>query len=83
MSEHQQTMSLTDSAGGYLVSVQLNPSIVITGSGSQDGIASIPQQGNATGDVWSGVSTAQISAQANVGYLFGFIHTNAAVEVGV
>lgn len=56
-----RAMSLTDSAGGYLVPFQLDPTVIITSSGSLNQIRRIARQVVATGDVWNGVSAGQVS----------------------
>lgn len=56
-----RAMSLTDSAGGYLVPFQLDPTVIITSDGSVSDIRRISRQVVATGDVWNGVSAAATS----------------------
>lgn len=51
-----RAMSLTDSAGGYLVPFQLDPTVIITSAGSRNDIRQFARQVVATGDVWHGVS---------------------------
>lgn len=51
-----RAMSLTDSAGGYLVPFQLDPSVILTSDGSINDIRQIARRVMATGDVWNGVS---------------------------
>jgi HK97 family phage major capsid protein len=58
----QRAMSLTDNAGGYLVPAQLDPSVIITGAGSQNAIRQIARKVVANSDTWTGVSAGQISA---------------------
>ena len=58
--EHFRAMSLTDSAGGFLVPLQLDPAVVVTSSGSYSEIRSVAREVVATGDVWNGVSAAAI-----------------------
>src|SRR5687768_2140110 len=48
-----RAMSLTDSAGGYLVPFQLDPTVIITSAGSRNDIRSAARQVVATGDVWN------------------------------
>jgi HK97 family phage major capsid protein len=57
-----RAMSLTDSAGGYLVPFQLDPSIIITSAGSVNPIRQIARRVVATGDIWSGVTSAGVTA---------------------
>ena len=65
-SQEQQTiaraMSLTDSAGGYLVPFQLDPSVILTANGSVNQVRQIARVVTATGDVWNGVSSAGVTA---------------------
>ena len=56
-----RAMSLTDSAGGYLVPFQLDPTVIITGAGSYNEIRQVARQVIATGDAWNGVSSAAVS----------------------
>ncbi|WP_426568098.1 phage major capsid protein [Streptomyces canus] len=57
----ERAMSLTDSAGGYLVPFQLDPTVIITANGSTNQIRQIARQVVATGDVWNGVSSGAVS----------------------
>lgn len=57
----ERAMSLTDSAGGYLVPFQLDPTIIITSNGSRNDIRQVARQVVATGDVWNGVSSGAVS----------------------
>lgn len=56
-----RAMSLTDSAGGYLVPFQLDPTVIITSAGSLNQIRRVARQVVATGDVWNGVSSGAVS----------------------
>lgn len=56
-----RAMSLTDSAGGYLVPFQLDPTVILTSAGSRNDIRQIARQVVATGDVWNGVSAGAVS----------------------
>lgn len=56
-----RAMSLTDSAGGYLVPFQLDPTVIITGDISVSEIRQVARQVVATGDVWNGVSSGAVS----------------------
>lgn len=53
-----RAMSLTDADGGYLVPFQLDPTVIITSSGSLNEIRRIARTVVATTDVWYGVSAA-------------------------
>lgn len=57
----ERAMSLTDSAGGYLVPFQLDPTVIITANGSLNQIRQIARSVVATGDVWNGVSAGSIT----------------------
>jgi HK97 family phage major capsid protein len=57
----QRAMSLTDSAGGYLVPFQLDPAVILTSDGSVNDIRQISRKVVATGDVWNGVSAGAVS----------------------
>ncbi|TXH47816.1 MAG: phage major capsid protein [Desulfurellales bacterium] len=59
--EQFRAMSLTDSAGGYLVPFQLDPTVIITSSGSRNDIRMVARQVVATGDTWNGVSSGAVS----------------------
>jgi len=57
----ERAMSLTDSAGGYLVPFQLDPTVIITSNGSRNQIRQVARQVVATGDTWNGVSSGAVS----------------------
>lgn len=57
----ERAMSLTDSAGGYLVPFQLDPTVIITANGSRNQIRQVARQVVATGDTWNGVSSGAVS----------------------
>lgn len=52
----QRAMSLTDSAGGYLVPFQLDPAVILTSDGSYNEIRNIARKVVAIGDTWNGIS---------------------------
>jgi HK97 family phage major capsid protein len=56
-----RALSLTDSAGGFLVPFQLDPTVIITANGSVNQIRQVARQVVATGDVWHGVSAGAVS----------------------
>jgi HK97 family phage major capsid protein len=56
-----RAMSLTDSAGGFLVPFQLDPTVIITSDGSRNDIRRAARTVVATGDVWNGVSAGATS----------------------
>ncbi|MCX5584277.1 phage major capsid protein [Streptomyces erythrochromogenes] len=57
----ERAMSLTDSAGGYLVPFQLDPTVIITANGSTNPLRQAARKVVATGDVWNGVSSGAVS----------------------
>jgi HK97 family phage major capsid protein len=56
----ERAMSLTDSAGGYLVPFQLDPTVIITADGTTNPVRQISRKVVATGDVWNGVSSGAV-----------------------
>lgn len=59
----ERAMGLTDAAGGYMIPAQLDPTIVLTSGGSVHPFRQIARQVVATGDVWTGVSSAGVTAE--------------------
>lgn len=57
----ERAMSLTDSAGGFLVPFQLDPTVIIAANGSRNQIRQVARQVVATGDLWNGVSSGAVS----------------------
>jgi HK97 family phage major capsid protein len=57
----ERAMSLTDSAGGYLVPFQLDPTVIITANGSRNQIREAARTVVATGDAWHGVSSGAVA----------------------
>jgi HK97 family phage major capsid protein len=55
-----RAMGLTDANGGYLVPFQLDPTVIVTSDGSVNDIRRFARQVVATGDVWHGVSAANV-----------------------
>ena len=55
----ERAMSLTDTAGGFLIPFQLDPTVINTSDGSLNQIRQAARQVVATGDVWSGISAAE------------------------
>lgn len=55
-------MSLTDSAGGYLVPFTLDPTIILTNAGIVDPIRQISTIKTTATDTWSGVTSAGVTA---------------------
>lgn len=63
LKSEMRAMSLTDSAGGYLVPFELDPTVVLTSAGSINPLLQISRVVNTVSDVWHGVSSAGVSAQ--------------------
>ncbi|OBA60307.1 hypothetical protein A5647_14275 [Mycobacterium sp. 1100029.7] len=59
--EQFRAMSLTDTAGGFLVPFQLDPTVIVTSSGVLSEIRAKARVVVATGDVWNGVSSSNVS----------------------
>ncbi|ART69115.1 phage major capsid protein [Mycobacterium dioxanotrophicus] len=59
--EITRAMSLTDTAGGFLVPFQLDPTVILTANGSVNQIRQISRVVTATGDVWNGISSAGVT----------------------
>lgn len=57
-----RAMSLTDTAGGYLVPPQLDANVILTANGSVNQIRQISRVVNVTGDSWTGVTSAGVTA---------------------
>ena len=58
----QRAMSLTDSAGGYLIPAQLDPSILLSSNGSTNPLRQIARVVQTTGDTWNGISSDGVTA---------------------
>ena len=58
----ERAMSLTDSAGGFLVPFEIDPSIMITSAGSTNPLLEISRVVSKVTDVWHGVSSAGVVA---------------------
>ena len=56
-----RAMSLTDSAGGYLIPFQLDPTVVLTANGSVNEIRQAARTVVAIGDVWNGISSGAVA----------------------
>lgn len=56
-----RAMSLTTTAGGFLVPFQLDPTVIMTANGSRNDIRRIARQVVATGNKWNGVSSGSVS----------------------
>lgn len=58
-----RAMGLTDSAGGYMVPLTLDPSVIITGAGSINPLRQISRVVQTVTDQWQGVSSAGVTAE--------------------
>ena len=58
--EQFRAMSLTDSAGGFLVPFQLDPTVIVTSAGSRNDIRQAAREVVGTGDSWNGVSASAV-----------------------
>jgi len=58
-----RAMSLTDSAGGFMVPLTLDPSIILTSAGSINPLRQISRVVQTTTDAWQGVSSAGVTAE--------------------
>src|SRR5262245_44368126 len=56
-------MSLTDSAGGYLVPFTLDPTVILTNAGVADPLRQISTIKTIATDTWNGVTSAGVSAE--------------------
>lgn len=59
--DYVRAMSLTDSAGGYLVPFQMDPTVILTANGSVNDIRRLARTVVATGDTWNGVTSGAVS----------------------
>jgi len=57
-----RAMSLTDSAGGYMIPFTLDPTIILTNAGIIEPIRSISRVESIVTDVWHGVTSAGVTA---------------------
>ncbi|OBA81244.1 hypothetical protein A9W99_14505 [Mycobacterium sp. 1164966.3] len=62
LKQEQRAMSLTDSAGGFLVPFELDPSVIITNAGSSNPLLQISRVIQTVSDIWHGVSSAGVQA---------------------
>lgn len=60
---HRRAMSLTDSAGGFLVPFTLDPTIILTNAGSANPFRRVSTVRTIATDVWHGVSSAGVTAE--------------------
>ncbi|MGW0169553.1 phage major capsid protein [Streptomyces sp. NPDC003343] len=59
---HRRAMTLTDSAGGFLVPFTLDPTIILTNAGSANPFRQVSTIKTITTDSWNGVSSAGVTA---------------------
>ncbi|MFK0151195.1 phage major capsid protein [Streptomyces sp. NPDC090493] len=59
---HRRAMTLTDSAGGFLVPFTLDPTIILTNAGSANPFRQVATIKTITTDTWNGVSSAGVTA---------------------
>ncbi|WP_349319152.1 phage major capsid protein [Mycolicibacterium canariasense] len=59
----QRAMSLTDSAGGFLVPLTLDPAVLLTSNGSINPLRQIARVVQTATDSWSGVTSAGVTAE--------------------
>lgn len=59
----RSAMSLTDANGGYLVPFTLDPSIILTNSGTINPVRRLARNVTTTSDTWNGVTSAGVSAE--------------------
>lgn len=57
----ERAMSLTDASGGFAIPQQLDPVLILTSDGTANSIRQVSRVVQATGDVWSGLSTTHAS----------------------
>jgi HK97 family phage major capsid protein len=59
----QRAMSTTDSAGGYMIPLTLDPAIMLTSSGSINPLRQISRVVQTVTDTWQGVTSAGVTAE--------------------
>lgn len=57
-----RAMTLTDTAGGYLIPAQLDPNVILTANGSVNQVRQIARVVTVSGDTWTGVTSAGVTA---------------------
>ncbi len=60
----QRAMSLTDTAGGHLVPMTLDPAVLLTSNGSVNPLRSLARVVHTSTDAWQGVTSAGVTAEA-------------------
>lgn len=61
--QSERAMSLTDSAGGYMVPIDLDPALRLSNAGTNVPLLQIARVITTTSDVWSGVTSAGTTAE--------------------
>lgn len=56
-----RSMGLTDNLGGFLVPMQLDPTVILTANGSFNQVRQIARVVQATGKTWNGITSAGVS----------------------
>ncbi len=59
----ERAMSLTDSAGGFMVPLTLDPAVTITGNGSTNPLRQLARVVQITTDSWNGITSAGVTAE--------------------
>lgn len=59
----QRAMNLTDTAGGFLVPFELDPTVLLTNVGSNNPLMQISRVIRTVSDVWHGVTSAGVTAE--------------------
>lgn len=60
---HRRAMNLTDAAGGFLVPFTLDPTIILTNTGSANPFRRVAQIKTTVTDEWNGVTSAGVNAE--------------------
>jgi HK97 family phage major capsid protein len=60
--EEVRAASLTDAAGGFAVPFNLDPTLILTNSGTTNPVRALARVVQVTGDNWNGVATAGVTA---------------------
>lgn len=59
----QRAMSLTDTAGGFMVPLTLDPAVLLTSNGSINPLRSLARVVQTATDAWSGITSAGVTAE--------------------
>ena len=59
----QRAMSLTDTGGGYMVPLTLDPAVMLTSNGSVNPLRQLARVVQTATDAWSGVTSAGVTAE--------------------